>query len=281
MHGAAVATIDNDNSYDDDDGVASVRHRDPPQAAQFKNRGHKWEGGRTPRKKAQGGEASPISHPNHERAHAVAGAGIDAWDKDNALGDDDEDDADNGANDADDDAADDDADDIVSVGRRTQRGRQSDPADRASGWCQATTPTKMLTERRRGATARTINDDGPRGGKMTNDESASGGRGQEPNHDRTVGPAVARSRTVLAGVQDFRQDPIALAALVVLNTPCQATKACRLPKRGPATAGTPTRRATPRKPRTGAACEGSVAESATPKQQPGHQPSGTTRRPPT
>jgi hypothetical protein len=65
---------------------------------------------------------------------------------------------------------------------------------------------------------------------MTNDESASGGRGREPNHDRTVGTAVARTRTVLAGVQDFRQDPIALAALAVLNTPRQATKACRLPE---------------------------------------------------
>jgi hypothetical protein len=52
MHGAAVSTVDNDDSYDDDDSVASVRHRDPPQAAQFKNGGHEWEGGRTPRKKA-------------------------------------------------------------------------------------------------------------------------------------------------------------------------------------------------------------------------------------
>ncbi len=100
---------------------------------------------------------------------------------------------------------------------------------------------------------------------MTNDESASGGRGREPNHDRTEGTAIARTRTVLAGVQDFRQDPIALAALAVLNTPRQPTKACRLPERGPATAGTLTRRATPRTPRTVAACEGSVAESATPE----------------
>jgi hypothetical protein len=52
MHGAVVATVDDDDSYDDDDGVASIRHQDPPQAAQFKNRGHEWEGGRTPRKKA-------------------------------------------------------------------------------------------------------------------------------------------------------------------------------------------------------------------------------------
>jgi hypothetical protein len=251
MHGTAVATVDDDDSYDNDNGVASVWHQDPPQAAQFKNGGHKWEGGKTPRKKARGGEASPISRPNHERAHAVAGAGIgaldedDSGDEDNALGDNDDNNANNGADDANDDANDDDADNIASVGRRTQRGRQSDPADRASGWCQGTTPTKILTERRRGATARTVNDDGPGGGKMTNDESASGGRGREPNHDRTVGPAVARMRTVLAGVQDFRQDPIALAALAVLNMPCQATKACRLPKQGPMTAGTPTRRATP------------------------------------
>jgi hypothetical protein len=110
MHGAAVTTIDNDDSYNNDDGVASVRHQDPPQATQFKNGGHKWEGGRTPRKKAQGGEVSPISRPNHKRAHAVAGAKIDALDKDDlgdkddALGDDDDNDADDGANDADDDA---------------------------------------------------------------------------------------------------------------------------------------------------------------------------------
>jgi hypothetical protein len=230
MHGATVATVNDDDSYDDDNGVASVWHQDPPQAAQFKNGGHEWEGGRTPRKKARGAEASPISRPNHERAHAVAGAGIDAWDEDdsgdedNALGDDNDNNADNGANDANDDTDDDDANDITSVGRRTQRGRRSDPADRASGWRRATTPTKILTKRRHGATPRTVNDDGPKGGKMTNDESASGGRGREPNHDRTVGPAVARTRTVLAGVQDFRQDPIALAALAVLNTPCQARK---------------------------------------------------------
>jgi hypothetical protein len=139
MHGAAVATINVKDSYNND-GVVSVRHQDPPQAAQFKNGGHEWEGGRTPRKKARGGEASPISHPDHKRAHAVAGAGInamdedDSGDKDNALGDDDDDDANEGANDADNDAAADDANDIASVGRRTQRGRQSNPADRASGW---------------------------------------------------------------------------------------------------------------------------------------------------
>ncbi len=286
MHGAVVATVNDNNSYDND-GVVSVRHQDPPQAAQFKNGGHEWEGGRTLRKKAQGGEASPISCPDHERVQAVAGAGInamdedDSGDKDNALGNDNDDNADEGANDANDDADDNDANDIASVGRRTQRGRQSNPADRASGWRRATTPTKILTERRCGATARTINDDGPGGSKMTNDELASRGRGLEPNHDRTVGTAVARTRTILARVQDFRQDPIALVMLAVLNTPCQATKACRLPERGPAMAGTPTRRAMPRTPRTGAACEGSVAESATPKQQPGHRPSGMTRKPPT
>jgi hypothetical protein len=131
MHGAAVATVNDDDSYDND-VVVSIRHQDPPQAAQFKNGGHEWEGGRTPRKKARGGEASPISRPDHKKAHAVAGAGINTMDeddsgnKDDALGDDDDDDADEGANDADDDvdddADDDDANDIASVGRRTQRG---------------------------------------------------------------------------------------------------------------------------------------------------------------
>ncbi len=286
MHSATVATVNDNDSYDNN-GVVSVRHQDPPQAAQFKNGGHKWEGGRTLRKKARGGEGSPISRPDHERADTVAGAGInamdedDSGDEDDALGDDDDDDADEGAKDADDDADDDDANNIANVRRRTQRGRRSNPADQASGWRRATMPTKMLTERRRGATARTINDDGPGGSKMTNDESASGRRGRNPNHDRTVGTAVARKCTVLAGVQDFRQDPIALAVLAVLTTPRQATKACRLPERGPAMAGTLMRRAMPRTPRTGAACEGSVAELATPKQIPGHRASGTTRRPPT
>ncbi len=126
---------------------------------------------------------SPISCPNHERAHAVAGAGIDPMDKDDlgdeddALGNDYDNDANDGADDADNDADNNNADDLASVGRRTQRGRRSDPADWASGWRRATTPTKMLTKRRRGATTRTVNDDGPGGGKMTNDESASGGRG--------------------------------------------------------------------------------------------------------
>ncbi len=84
MHGAAIRTVDDNDSYDNDDGVASIRHQDPPQAAQFKNGGHEWEGGRTPRKKAQGGEASPISRPDHARAHAVAGAGINAMDEDDS-----------------------------------------------------------------------------------------------------------------------------------------------------------------------------------------------------
>jgi hypothetical protein len=146
MQCAAVATVNDDDSYDNND-VVSVQHQDPPQAAQFKNGGHEWEGGRTPRKKARGGEASPISRPDHERAHAVAGAGINAMDEDNsgdednALGDDDDNNANEGTNDADDDADDDDANDIASVGRRTQRGRRSNPADWASGWRQATMPT--------------------------------------------------------------------------------------------------------------------------------------------
>jgi hypothetical protein len=61
----------------------------------------------------------------------------DSGDEDDALGDgdDDDNDADEGANDADDNADDDNANNIASVGRRTQRGRQSNPADRASGWC--------------------------------------------------------------------------------------------------------------------------------------------------
>ncbi len=93
MHGTAVATVDDDKSYDNDDGIASVWHQDPPRAAQFKDGGHEGEGGRTPHKKARGGEASPISRPDHKRAHAFAGAGIDAMDEgnlcdeDNILGD--------------------------------------------------------------------------------------------------------------------------------------------------------------------------------------------------
>jgi hypothetical protein len=116
-----------------------------------------------------------------------------------------------------DDDKDNDAKDVAGVGRRTQGDRQNNPADRASDWRQETTPTKMPTESRLGATVRTLNDDGPGGDKPTNDESASGGRGRRPNQDGTVGTAVARTCTVLAGVQNFRQDPIALAVLAVLN----------------------------------------------------------------
>jgi hypothetical protein len=116
-----------------------------------------------------------------------------------------------------DDDKDNDANDVAGIGRRTQGDRQNDPANRASDWCQETTPTKMPTESRLGATVRTLNDDGPGGDKPTNDESASGGRGCGPNQDGTVGTAVARTCTVLAGVQNFQQDPIALAALAVLN----------------------------------------------------------------
>jgi hypothetical protein len=140
MHGATVATVNDDDSYNDDNRVVSIRHQDPPQAAQFKNGGHEWEGGRTPCKKARCGEASPISRPNHARVHAVAGAGInamdedDSGDEDNDLGDDNDDDANDDADNADDDAEDNDADDIASVRRQTQRGCQSNPADRASGW---------------------------------------------------------------------------------------------------------------------------------------------------
>ncbi len=278
MHGAAVATVDDDKSYDNDNGIASVWHQDPPRAAQFKDGGHEGEGGRTPCKKARGGEASPISRPDHKQAHAFTGAGIDAMDEgdlcdeDDVLGDEDDDD---------DDDDDDVADDFASVGRRTQGGRRSNPADRASDWRQQTTPTKMPTKSRLGATARTIDDDGPGGDRPTNDESASGGRGRKPNHDRTVGTAVARTRTVLAGVGDSSdKTPSLLPCLRCSTSPRQATKACRLPERGPAMAGTPTRRATPQMPRSGAACDGRVAESATPKQQPGHRPIGTTRRPP-
>jgi hypothetical protein len=78
-------------------------------------------------------------------------------------------------------------------------------------------PTKRPTESRLGATVRTLDDDGPGGNKPTNDESASGGRGRGPNQDGVVGTAVAQTRTVLAGVRNFRQNPIAPAALAVLN----------------------------------------------------------------
>jgi hypothetical protein len=75
----------------------------------------------------------------------------------------------------------------------------------------------MPTKSRLGATVRTLDNDCPGGNKPTDDESASGGRGRGPNQDGTVGTAVARTRTVLAGVRNFQQDPIALAALAVLN----------------------------------------------------------------
>jgi hypothetical protein len=61
----------------------------------------------------------------------------DSCDKDNILGDEDDDD---------DDDDDDVADDFASVGRRTQGGCRSDPADRASDWRRETMPTKMPTE---------------------------------------------------------------------------------------------------------------------------------------
>ena len=105
--------------------------------------------------------------------------------------------------DNDDDDKDYDADDVAGVGRRTQGDRQNNPADRASDWHRETTPTKMPTKSRLGATVRTLDDDGPGGNKPTDDESASGGRGRGPNQDGTVGTAVARTRTVLAGVRNF------------------------------------------------------------------------------
>jgi hypothetical protein len=69
MPTGAPLTMDDDNEYVNNtraartarptarmmalvDGVASIRHRDPLQAAQFKDGGHEWEGSRTPRKKA-------------------------------------------------------------------------------------------------------------------------------------------------------------------------------------------------------------------------------------
>ncbi len=116
-----------------------------------------------------------------------------------------------------DDDEDNDANDVVGIGRRTQGDRRNNPADRASDWRQETTPTKMPTKSRLGATIRTLDDDGLGGDKLTDNESASGGRGRGPNQDGMVGTAVARTCTVLAGVQNFQQDPIALAALAVLN----------------------------------------------------------------
>jgi hypothetical protein len=99
-----------------------------------------------------------------------------------------------------DDDKDNDANNVAGVGRRTQGDCQNNPANRASDWRRETTPTKMPTESRLGTTVRTLDDDGPGGDKPTDDESASGGRGRGPNQDGTVGTAVARTRTVLAGV---------------------------------------------------------------------------------
>ena len=82
----------------------------------------------------------PLSCPNHKREYTVAGAGINAMnrddlcDEDDFLGDDDDDDKDA------------DADDVAGVGRRTQGDCQNNPADRASDWRRETMPTKMLTE---------------------------------------------------------------------------------------------------------------------------------------
>ena len=109
-------------------------------------------------------------------------------DEDDFLGNDNDNDEDANAN------------NVAGVGRQTQGDRQTDPANRASDWRQETTPTKMPTKSRLGATARTFYDDGLGGNKPTKDESASGGRGRGPNHDRTAGTAVARTCTVLAGV---------------------------------------------------------------------------------
>jgi hypothetical protein len=119
--------------------------------------------------------------------------------------------------DNDDNDKDNNANDVAGVGRRTQGDRQNNPATQASDWHRETTPTKRPTESRLGATVRTLDDDGPGGNKLTNDESASGGRGRGPNQDGVVGTAVALTRTVLAGVRNFQQNPIAPAALAVLN----------------------------------------------------------------
>jgi hypothetical protein len=119
--------------------------------------------------------------------------------------------------DDDDNDKDNDANNVAGFGRRTQGDRRNNPADRASDWRRETTPAKMPTESRLGATVRTLDDDGPGGDKPTNDESASGGRSRGPNQDGRVGTAVAWMRTVLAGVRNFQQDPIAPAALAVLN----------------------------------------------------------------
>ncbi len=54
---AGVETLDDDDSYDKD--VASIGHQNLPSAAKLNNRGSKLEiAGRTPCKKARGGDAS-------------------------------------------------------------------------------------------------------------------------------------------------------------------------------------------------------------------------------
>jgi hypothetical protein len=136
----------------------------------------------------------PLSCPNHKREYTVAGAGINAMNRDDSC------DEDDFLGDDKDDGKDNDADDVAGVGRRTQGDHQNDPADRASDWRRETMPTKMPTKSRLGATIRTFYNDGPGGNKPTDNESASGGRGHEPNHNRTAGTAVAQTRMVLAKV---------------------------------------------------------------------------------
>jgi hypothetical protein len=61
-----VETLDDDDSYDKD--VASVGRRNPPRAAKLDDRGSELEiAGRTPCKKAQGGEASLLFRLDCER----------------------------------------------------------------------------------------------------------------------------------------------------------------------------------------------------------------------
>jgi hypothetical protein len=63
---ARVETSDDDDSYNDN--VASIGHRNPPRAAKLDDRGSKPEiAGRTPRKKARGGEASLLFRLDCER----------------------------------------------------------------------------------------------------------------------------------------------------------------------------------------------------------------------
>ncbi len=60
MHGAAVTSVVDDDSYDNDDGVASVRHQDPLQAAQFKNRGARVGGRQDPTQ--EGARRGGVTH---------------------------------------------------------------------------------------------------------------------------------------------------------------------------------------------------------------------------